>query len=108
MPLGMGNATRWSWRNCGTRASRPGKETIVKSLEGNWRPEHLFTLKQSRQMYRHYQEQIAACDKEIEKLLVKFQPRVDPAEKPLPPDRKKKKRGSQKKNVRTKQDFDLR
>jgi hypothetical protein len=54
------------------------EETIRKSLVGTWRPEHLFTLKQSRQMYQHYQEQIAACDDEIDKLLVAFQPRVDP------------------------------
>src|SRR5450631_4594770 len=27
-------------------------ETIRKSLEGNWRPEHLFTLGQSRDLYR--------------------------------------------------------
>jgi hypothetical protein len=50
------------------------EETIVRSRKGNWRPEHLFTLQQSRQMYQHYQEQIAACDAEIEKLLVRFQP----------------------------------
>jgi transposase len=57
------------------------EETMVRSRKGNGRPEHLFTLQQSRQMYQHYQEQIAACDAEIEKLLVSFQPRVDPAEK---------------------------
>jgi transposase len=84
------------------------EETIRKSLKGNWRSEHLFTLKQSRQMYRHYQEQIAACDEEIEKLLVAFQPRVDPEEKPLPPDRKKKQRGRKKKNMNPKAGFDLR
>jgi hypothetical protein len=28
-------------------------------------------------MYRLYQEQIADCDEEIEKLLVAFQPQVD-------------------------------
>ena len=87
---------------------KASEEMIVKSLKGNWRPEHLFTLKQSRQMYRHYQEQIAACDEEIEKLLVAFQARVDPQEKPLPPDRKKRKRGRCKKNAKTKQGFDLR
>jgi hypothetical protein len=48
------------------------EETIRKSLEGNWRPEHVFTLQQSRNSYRHYQEQIAVCDEEIEKLLVAF------------------------------------
>jgi transposase len=87
---------------------RASEETIRKSLEGNWRPEHLFTLKQSRQMYQHYQAQIAACDEEIEKLLVAFQPRVDPEEKPLPPDRKKAQRKGKKKNVNPKTGFDLR
>jgi len=82
--------------------------TIRKSLVGNWRGEHLFTLKQSRQMCQHYWEQIAACDEEIEKLLVAFQPRVDPQEKPLPPDRKKKQSGRKKKNVNPKTGFDLR
>ena len=39
---------------------RASKETIRKSLVGNWRPEHLFTLKQARQMYQHYREQMRA------------------------------------------------
>jgi len=84
---------------------RASEETIRKSLEGNWRPEHLFTLKQSRQMYQHYPAQIAACDEEIEKLLLTFQPRVDPEEKPLPPDRKKTQRAGKKKNVNPKTGF---
>ena len=87
---------------------KASEETIVKSLKGNWRPEHLFTLKQSRQMYRHYQEQITACDAEIEKLLVAFQPRVDPQEKPLPPDRKKKKHRARQKKGALNTGFDLR
>src|SRR5215468_4293928 len=84
------------------------EETIRKSLEGNWRPEHVFTLKQSRNSYRHYQEQIAVCEEEIEKLLVAFQPRVDPEQRPLPPDRKRKQRSRKKKNVNLKTGFDLR
>jgi hypothetical protein len=48
-------------------------ETIRKSLEGNWRPELLFTPRQSRQSYRNYQEQIAAWDEKIGKLPVAFQ-----------------------------------
>jgi transposase len=86
---------------------KASEETIRKSLKGNWRREHLFTLKQSRQMYQHYQEQIAACDEEIEQLLAVFQPWVDPAERPLPPDRKKRKKG-RKKNVNPKTGFDFR
>jgi transposase len=45
------------------------KETIVKSLEGNWRAEHLFTLGESYKMYLTYRDRIAACDHEIEKQL---------------------------------------
>jgi transposase len=71
------------------RRIKANEETIRKSLVGNWRPEHLFTLKQSRETYQHYKEQIATCEEEIEKLLVAFPPRVDPEQKPLPPDRKK-------------------
>jgi len=78
---------------------KASEETIRKSLEGNWRGEHLFTLRQSRKSYQHYQEQISACDEEIEKLLLAFESRVDPEERPLPPDRKRKQRGRKKKNV---------
>jgi hypothetical protein len=68
-------------------------ETIRKSLVGNWRPEHLFTLRQSRELYRIYQQQIVECDVQVETMLGKFEPRIDPAEKPLPPDRKRNRTG---------------
>jgi transposase len=64
-------------------------ETIEKSLVGTWRAEHLFTLKQSRDLYGMYQQHILECDRETETVLGRFNPRVDPAEKPLPPDRKR-------------------
>ena len=85
-------------------------ETIRKSLEGNWRPEHLFTLGQSRDLYRIYQQQIVNCDLEIEKMLRDFEPRTDPVEKPLPPDRKQNRAGSKrrKKNGHPHPEFDLR
>ncbi|MGB7847846.1 MAG: IS110 family transposase [Candidatus Acidiferrum sp.] len=70
------------------------EETIRKSLVGNWRPELLFTLKQSRELYRTYQQLIVGCDLEIEKLLPLFEPRRDPEEKPLPPDRKRNRGGN--------------
>jgi len=87
---------------------KASEETIRKSLVGNWRAEHLFTLQQSRLSYQHYQEQIRTCDEEIEKMVLAFVARVDPAEKPLPPDRKRKQRGRKKKNVNPKTGFDLR
>ena len=66
------------------------QETIRKSLVGNWRREHLFALQQSRDLYRVYQRQIEQCDREIQDLLGGFEQRVDPNDKPLPPDQKKR------------------
>src|SRR4030095_1446332 len=47
-------------------------ETIQKSLEGNWRNEHLFTLKESYEFYKIYRQHIVACDKQIEKQLQQY------------------------------------
>jgi len=90
------------------RRIQASKETIRKSLEGNGRPEHVCTLKQSRNSYWHYQEQIAVCDEEIEKRRVAFQPRVDPEQRPLPPDRKRQQHSRKNKNANPKTGFDLR
>jgi transposase len=50
---------------------------------GDYRREHLFPLGQSLTAFRHYQELIGACDREIEKSLETFESKVDP-ESPLP------------------------
>jgi transposase len=86
------------------------EETIRKSLVGNWRGEHLFTLKQSREMYRNYQQQMVACDQEIERRFGGIDPLVDPEEKPLPPDRKRSRSGKKrrKKNGNPNPNYDLR
>jgi transposase len=47
-------------------------ETITKSLVGDYRPEHIFTLKQSLTAYRYYQELIADCEQEVHKRLDAF------------------------------------
>jgi transposase len=57
---------------------KASEETIRKSLEGNWRPEHVLVLKQRLLLYRHHLEQIGECDREIERLVTAFDPRVDP------------------------------
>ena len=46
--------------------------TLRKSLEGNWRPEHLFTLTESHRCYAFCKERIAACDAQIELQLTAF------------------------------------
>ncbi len=77
---------------------KASEEVIRKSLEGNWREEHLFILKQRLELYRYHQQQIHECDKQIEKLLVAFEPKVDPEHKPMPADRKQRQRGRKKKS----------
>jgi transposase len=44
---------------------RASEETIAKSLVGDYRAEHLFTLRQSVAMYREYQHKIADCETEM-------------------------------------------
>ena len=52
-------------------------ETIKKSLEGNYRNEHIFTLKQALELYDIYQDKIKACDLEIEKKLSNFESKLE-------------------------------
>ncbi len=68
---------------------KASKSVIEKSLEGNYFPEHLFTLKQALHSYRHYRQMISACDKEIESYLSDFESRIDPDETPPPTPRVK-------------------
>ncbi len=44
-------------------------ETVTKALVGDYRPEHVFTLRQSVGAYRYYQRTVAECDVEIERHL---------------------------------------
>lgn len=59
--------------------------TIARSLHGDWRPELLFALRQSFDTWQHYQNQITACDQQIQQHLATFDARVDLAAHPLPP-----------------------
>jgi transposase len=43
------------------------RETIQKSLEGNWQEELLFDLKMTLESYDHFQGQIAAYDEQTVK-----------------------------------------
>jgi transposase len=52
-------------------------ETVTKSLVGDYRPEHIFTLKQSLIVYRHYQQRIDECDLEVQQRLQSFDTKND-------------------------------
>jgi transposase len=61
-------------------------EVIAKSLEGNYRQEHLFALQQAVTLYEAYQAQIAACDQQIDQYLATFTPvTLDPPPTPAKP-----------------------
>jgi transposase len=60
------------------RRIKASADTIAKSLVGDYRREHLFTLGQSLEAFRHYQELIADCDHEIAQYLEQFESKVDP------------------------------
>lgn len=55
------------------------EEIVAKSLVGDYRPEHLFTLSQSLVAYRSYQKLIEECDRTVRSLLDQF-------DSPKPPD----------------------
>lgn len=54
---------------CHSEIREKKSEEVIKSLEGNYKPEYLFGLKQALTMWETYQNNIVECDKEIEKLL---------------------------------------
>lgn len=49
------------------------REDMIKSLEGNWRDEHLFELKQAYELYLIFKDKILECDQQIENVLQKLQ-----------------------------------
>jgi len=77
-------------------------EDIVKSLEGNWREELLFVLRQHVELYRIYQEKITDCDLQLRKHLESLGAKVDLEAHPIGP------RPKGKKNSRNAPGFDLR
>ena len=52
---------------------RAGIDEIAKSLQGNWRGEHLFALKQALGAFDFIGTQLAECDREIEQQLQSLQ-----------------------------------
>lgn len=48
------------------------KDLVLKALEGHYREEHLFALKQAHLSWKHFNKLIYECDKEIEKLLLEI------------------------------------
>jgi transposase len=79
---------------------RSSQDEIAKALSGNYRPELVFVLKQELALYDLHQQQIAACDTQIEQCLLRFDAKTDQP----PPSAKNKRR----KTTQNAPAFDLR
>jgi len=62
------------------RIKRSTPEQMEAALQGDWRQEHLFVLRQAREAYRFLEEQIAQCDRQIEQVLAQIV--IEPASAP--------------------------
>lgn len=69
------------------------EEEIQKSLEGNYKREHVFALQQAIELYDFYGQQLQNCDQELEALYNEFEP-PNPS-RTQPPTRKRKPRKNQ-------------
>ena len=48
------------------------EEQIALALQGTWRPEHLFELRQAYELYQFHHRQITECDQRVEAELANF------------------------------------
>jgi transposase len=74
---------------------RASVEQIEQALTGQYRPEYLFQLRQALELYDHYQQQMAACDREIEVLLERIAAQQPEPVAPLPAARRKRSGGNE-------------
>jgi len=63
---------------------RASQQTIAKALVGDYRPEHLFVLRQACELYHTYEAKISACDEQMVREVTSLPIKVDPIAKPLP------------------------
>jgi transposase len=73
------------------------EDEIAKALTGNYRPEHVFALKQALALYDFYTAQVGECDRELEQQFSVLKPRHD--QEHLPPLDVSDKRDSRSKNA---------
>ncbi len=64
------------------------EEEIAKALQGNYKPEHVFVLKQALAQYDFYLQQIQECDAQMEAMYAALPP-SDPDDRVSPPPRRK-------------------
>ena len=74
------------------RRCKYDQATIAKALEGHCRAEHLFALQQALEQYEFLQQQLQACETQIEACLLTFVTHVEVDSPPPAPARKRRSR----------------
>jgi transposase len=72
-----------------------GEADFVAALTGNYRPEHVFALKQALEAYDFYQGQLAQCDSTLQAYIATLPSRPLAADTPLPTKTRHKRRKNQ-------------
>lgn len=80
------------------RRIKASEQTLIKALEGDYRPELIFVLGQSWESWNQVQKQIAQCDAEMTKMIQKLEGTVDLAQSPVPRSTKRDRREKTSKN----------
>lgn len=73
---------------CDPQIRRNKAARLREALEGNWKTEHLFALRQAHELWQFYQKKIAECDQAIEAVLQELAGPEDP-QAPAPPPTKR-------------------
>jgi transposase len=66
------------------RRCHASEDTIREALIGNYRPEHVFALRQALELYDVHQVKVAECDREIEAVLGELNAQRVTPDAPLP------------------------
>lgn len=80
---------------------KASEETVAQSLEGNWRRELIFILRQEFESYQTLMQKMAECDEELHQHYLTLEAKADPNQLPEQP-KNKRPRGH------IPEDFDLR
>lgn len=69
---------------CDPQIRKKKAEALRAALEGSWKKEHLFALRQAYEGWQFYQKKIAECDQEVAQLLQEITGPEDPQAPPPP------------------------
>jgi transposase len=70
---------------CDPQIQKKKADRLCQALEGTWKDEHLFALRQAHELWQFYQKKIAECDVAIEAVLKELAGPEDPTQPPPPP-----------------------